>query len=318
MEEQVEYEEYPLPLAVVDLFVSSTSIVGNLLMIASVCFAKKQDVTLLMLATTSRSLATLCFCATNVAFVAYDVSLNQFTRTEIHTSFKLLGLIIFFMASNIFHLSLISLQRLFAIAYPFRYARATKKKQTLTLMVMWIMGFVAFSIFILVNKLNKDTKSEEMLLLLTALRVYSSDIPFLITVVATLSMFIVYSKYKREVSLGPVSRSRSTEERNHGRVVKMTSLIVIGYSIAMAPALVYDVYFMSSGCFPDGLLYSIIFIILKLSVVVDLVVYGKYDEHFKCFIKTCLRQVEIKSFLQKKKYPGKKVQVKTIEANNLH
>ena len=263
--------------------ISVLSLIGNSLIISSICYARKRSV--FMKAKLSLAISDITFCLSKSLNVAYGILIET---SEYHTKATVADLRIiaysmssFFQSASGCTLVLISLQRLYAIKYPIRYKKIRGRKQNLFIALAWLPSFVYILIFFLNTYKRKLLELQIITFSLFAL------IPILIIGVSSISLLYVYytNIAKSNISDGVAIGNR----REHFKFVMMTLLMVAGYDITYIPFIVS--YFMSllenemAKDFGDTTFETVAILLLNFSSIVNILIYSILDKQFQLHVK---------------------------------
>ena len=114
-------------------------------------------------------------------------------------------------------------------------------------------------------------------------------VPFFILVCCTVAMLFAYVR-AREITKHAVVAGGSFRKRrsDNGKLVTLTAMIVVGYSVTCIPCVVSNYYFLSLGLLPyqyrNEPFATTALAILYLNSLVDFVVYSALDERFRSYV----------------------------------
>ena len=308
--------------SVLHLIIGVLAVVGNSLVISFFCTRKKRTLNGKVEVQLSLAFVDLM---TGVSMIVSQVGRNL-TRNNV---FFMLGKALApLITVSLYHLSLLGIIGYYAISNPIRYMMSLSKcKLTKFCILVWLTGIptVFFSIFsnidysninLIIINLQNVTNTTEALLVLFGYHLYSVLLPFFATVISTVLMTKAYfndkvrkqnggedgfiiNKRERNLELKSLksqrNRNRKNPRHNRRNFVKMTTLMVVGYSITCLPIFVGSVVSILTPF--DGheakiLLWLMNSIFLPLAYgnsLVTIVVYFAMDADFKVFAKKLCR-----------------------------
>ena len=88
------------------------------------------------------------------------------------------------------HVSLMALQRFYAIKWPLKYSQITKRKQVIYIIVTWLVN-----IPILVGLLHQNMDNNSPDYIDTIFIIIGQVIPFIATIICTIAMLVAYFQY---------------------------------------------------------------------------------------------------------------------------
>lgn len=269
--------------SIVNFIILILSAVGNLLIVIFALTLKKNEKTVVTLTKCSIALAELGMSVANIAFfIRFEYRVFDEVECTVGNHI-LIGITSCFVASSLFQISFMALQRLYVMIYPFKYARITKKKQTLYLSAIWILSLTFFVAYV-IAKNCVDDKSVSMRTI-HWLRLLFADLPYLVTVISSVAMYLVYKKVVISSPVG--ARSKRPDKAAHDRVVRMTCLMVIGYTLTSGPLFLMTlIYFVSGSLVISQIGMAILYTFFFSTSLVDFAITSVFDDRFKHFLKS--------------------------------
>ena len=197
------------------------------------------------------------------------------------------------ICSSCFNMSLISLERYYAIKYPCKYRMITYRKQCAYIAVAWALGLPA-ALFVLLNFYTRVTC---MFLLL---RVYLM-VPYFLSISSTIAMchaLYIYKQPKGKVQSSKVNvliKGRKAvqtvikdDNARHSRLVITVLFLVLNCILTRLLPLLYTIYLYCTGaCFMCPLSQAVV-IIYNLKPISSLITYIILDRSFQAHIKNCI------------------------------
>ena len=271
---------------------SILSMSGNAVVIASIFSLSRNRRTIHML--TKLSLAGTNVCSTLtviISIVHFHVSFTSYSSYEYDELFLNMwfydSLHRFFCSASFYNVSLLALQRLYAIKYPYKYTRISKKKHILWLVISWALGAINFVLYTLVYVIGVTE-------LIFPTEILASTVPFIITLISTIAICLVYINYTRSSTFNSNDNTVVSRQHDHSAVTKVTSLIAVSYIVTCGPLISCDLYFLIITCAgkdwtKDNLgmfLQQAANIFYSLNGLVDVIIYRVLDNHFKKYCKS--------------------------------
>ena len=261
------------------LIASLISIMSNLMIL--IITARRKDCTLFSIATMSLSL-------NNAGFALYLVlsSLKMFLspgsfKDSIYVLSRFLRS--FFYSTSFYTVSLIAIQRYYAIMHPLKYREITKRRQCLCIAVVMLLGVPA-ALFEFMARFPKF--SYEVLMIISA--VFGQLAPFLVTLMSTVAMICGYWYHSNQVSTVQAVSQQAIIERQRN-LLKMTGIICTGYIITCLPSTVIKITrFELEATLELRYISDALFL---LNTLIDVVVHCCLDNHFRTVWKTVFRSV---------------------------
>ena len=215
--------------------------------------------------------------------------MNLSTRDTEYGGFNAveLSMNLIFTSASLNILAIMASQRYMAISNPFRYMKVSKRKQYLLVVSAWIPGFVLLAVYMVYRQYPSVTLASVSLMFYILL-------PFLILICCTVVMLLAYVR-NRNNTVGAGGSVRGRRGANHGKLVTVTTMIVIGYSATCLPYVVSNYYYLSRDFLPfqyrNEPFATLTYNALYLNRLVDFIVYSVLDERFRLYIKnTFLRK----------------------------
>lgn len=216
------------------LTLSFISMIGNCMVISANLLL--QTKTIVCCTKISLAAVNLAFSCT---YVAYSVDVLSDTtpleQLKWHRYRWYYGFKMWFECVSFCNVSLMALQRLYAIKWPYKYICITKTKQVIILLCLVFAGVPDFVWNLLSYDLNiripPTTRGPVSIFMVC----YSLVIPFTNNMLCTLSMIFTYLKYARDTFSDADDFSTAKSKRDHRRTVRITSLITLGYIITTLP-----------------------------------------------------------------------------------
>jgi hypothetical protein len=217
-------------------------------------------------------------------FNTFRVHLNWFTghENEADTATIVLGVLIITSAfSSACHVTFLSVQQYFMIAYPLSsLARQTNKTVLYASMALWIVCIIPSSVYIYSVKISKDD-------------VLGRVMNFVITITATflpISIIVICHFLKLKALRKSVTNDRPETRQ---KLSKIVSLVILSYFITTLPMNIHDTVKLAGKSqkvlsTPYMVLYRIALVLLQLSFTINPFIYFICTPHcrrvvrFKC------------------------------------
>ena len=283
------------------LVVSLISIVGNCLVIsANLSLVKKSIVTLTKVHLAGTSL--VC----SISLVAYSIDVLLETKTLQKLGFDHYWLYYSFLLScqgcSFYIVSLMALERLCAIRWPYLYRRITKNTQTILILGIYLLQVPEF-IWQRFEWGKPTINSVLCWKISIGMFTYSYFLPLAITIICTFAMVATYLNHSKgnfkDVDDTVITRSKHA----HWRPVRVTTWITFGYIVTCTPYLVTYVIYYAETRVTDALAVAFRYattwnILIGLS---DVVTYCFLDDNFTQHAKRIILKVCPSLMLKPKK-----------------
>ena len=271
-------------LIVLKGIIATISLVGNALIISSILAMKKKDRTIYAMSKLSLALTGEIMSVTGVISVTNEALFKN-------QRFKLEAIIIAMGTTCItiafLNVSLMALQRCYAITYPLKYSKITKKCQLVFILCIWL---ASVPIFVPIYLVLLNSLSLPWLVLLIMFPLMLS-LSLLVPLGSTLTMCISYIRYTRSNSLHSSDCSAVSNARDHRKIVRMTSSIVIAYFVTSVPTIALTICFLIYGYNEKFLMISYkIEPLIYLSGISDFIVYIIIDAQFRNYVMFIFRE----------------------------
>lgn len=259
------------------MVIAMISMMCNILIIASVAVAKTRNLAMM----TKVSLAAADLGFSTIQFTVKLLSLLDLSSDGSRCLMAFTGLLQLFTCVCFYNVMLMALQRLYAIKYPFKYTRITKKKQWRFIKACWLISVPGLIVFYLIHYYYfKIWKPNQLQIAISTLSVYNVTIPFTFTMVSTVTMCVVY-QWNRKMLVRKLSKSQNTQ---CSKLVVVTSAIASGYIIPNGPIVVLAfIHHLNS---PFVVLFMMLEIVYNLNGALNFTVYYLFDEQFSEFINS--------------------------------
>ena len=183
----------------------------------------------------------------------------------------------YFFCVSLNNMLLMSLERFYAIRYPFKYRRITKKKHCCFLALGWISGLPMIPLPLIV--------SEYRWTLLQVVPVVTLAILVLCTAAACLAYFLNVRKTQ--------DHHNQNQARRHRKFVIIIFLITLGYFITCG---IPTILIMSSRF--DKTIFSISSFLYSFNGIADFLVYRIFDDDFIAFTRLLRKRIHHLIFLK--------------------
>ncbi|XP_078483186.1 uncharacterized protein LOC144743400 [Ciona intestinalis] len=234
--------------------------------------------------------------------------LVQYQASVVNTAPAVIGAVVFVftVTSSLYHLLLLSCERLYAIQWPISYKLQSRSSLHRVLIGVWIISALTASvpgwfpkrfafnyyslIFVYYPSINQDAFVKQYGSVLSLLVIFIV-LPFALTMVMLfVTLCIGHRHFKRSERLANQDRCRSIK-KELSMVVHMI-LMMLGFSATIIPLVSFSIaYFtLKLGCGKIKVPYATCFYLGLGNSLVNVVVYSLLDKDFRQSVKnTCKR-----------------------------
>ena len=261
------------------------SILGNLFMISFNFALKKDERNIYSLGRLSLSMANF-----GASLVIFMKCIQSFINLEsiVHDIYFGMG---FYLGSvSTSSVCLIAAQKFYAIVYPFKYSQITKQRQVRCILSIWML-YIPLLAGLLLQALKFHLPDYFNMVVV----IYGQIVPFSAGFIATIAMFIAYLKHRNNNGMQSRDDSVSSNQRSHGKVVKVTSFMTVGYIITCGPASVMNMYLSTQGSLRVDLstfsIEYLAYLLYDFNGSINIIVYILVDKQFRMYCKSILKKI---------------------------
>ena len=220
----------------------SASIIGNFLVVVYICSMKREIISKSDM--NRLSLAGTCFNYAAFNFISHILITFDGSYTSTVTFQVLYGIRRYCECVSYAAVTIMAIQRYYAIKYPLKYSRITKKMQFIYTALPWLWGFISV-VNIRIEPYSLYQCGTVGTFIRVSMRLLVTYIPFISSIVFTILMCFAYYKMANMRSLMRISvltKSKNTAPRmtDHRKFVKMTACIVFGYFLTCLPYVIVE------------------------------------------------------------------------------
>ena len=246
--------------------VSIISIVGNILVVLFIYSVKKHERTKLMMVKSSLAVSDLGYSINLLlSLVVYcNSAVCEYASDSVTAGFSCI---------SFYNLCLMAAQRCYAIKSPFKYQQISRRTQCIFIFIVWMTGIPCIAAkFMLPLKWSQGLQVD-IYYRIYAVLVY--HLPISLTLLFTIAMYVVHFMSIRNARIRHVSSTH-----DDSKLVKMTSLIVLGYLVTCVPCMM----FVRNNPVWQNVIESV----YTLHALCDVIVYSVLDNEFKQYMASLL------------------------------
>lgn len=231
-----------ITLTIIMICVILISLFLNSLVISSICCLNNTKWTVFMKTKLALVLSDIGIVFSALPVIAYRLLSRTGERLPWYTILGNVevGLSVISLSSSLNTLAVMALQRLYAIREPFKYLEISGRRQNAILVSVWVPGFVYASLFLLYEHLKF---SQTYIIVVCSL---SLLMPYFVMVSSTVAMMMAFLQ-DRNVPTTANNTVTIRRRHDHSKVVKITVLMALSYSVACVPQVVFHLIYLSQG-----------------------------------------------------------------------
>ena len=250
---------------IIYLVFAAVSLIFNILIIAYVFSAKHR--TLAMMTRGSLAVADFGFAG---LFIVVRILLT-YILLEKNAVRALTVLKNYFNAAGFYNISLMSLQKLYAIKFPFKYARITQSRHFLHLILFWCLGIPGCLAYYILPLINGQFN-------ILPLGIANAVLPLSITIISTVAMCVIYYLDRK----GTKGKFIGNQKRPGSNLVKINSVIASAYIMTNGPISLTIVFRATMSKWVRVLTQ----VCILLSGIVNFVAFCSLDREFRVYMKS--------------------------------
>ena len=255
-------------IEIIYLVLAALSLISNILVIAYVLSTKHR--TLAVMTRGSLAVADLGYSGLFIA-VKILVLYNQHEKNAYRALTVLRN---YFNGAGFYNVSLMSLQKCYAIKFPFRHARITPKRHFLHLIFFWCLGIPGCLTYYLLPLMNGQIS-------ILPLGIANAALPFSITIISTVAMCVIYYLDRKATK----QKFIGNQKRPGSNLVKINSIIASAYIMTNGPISLMIVLRTNMSKYLRAFTQACIL----LSGIVNFVAFCTLDKEFRSFMKSLVQ-----------------------------